>query len=69
LDEAVRDGVLDHMQAQGKNKAVGFVGPFDAVMRCGANPKMSAGVDAWCLFLCRNWHSRSVIGNHTIAWG
>lgn len=38
-DTAVRDGVLDLMKAQGAGKeckAVGFIGPFDALMRGGA---------------------------------
>ena len=35
--------MLDKMQEQGQNKAVGFIGPFDAVMRCGVSPGMAAG--------------------------
>ena len=31
MDEGTRDAVLTHMEAQGASKAVGFIGPFDAV--------------------------------------
>lgn len=44
-NQGVRDKVLDLMQAQGKNKACGFIGPFDAVMRNGANPRMADGIN------------------------
>lgn len=36
-DVARRDAVLDHMAVQGHAKAVGFIGPFDLVMRGGAS--------------------------------
>jgi len=42
LDEPIRDQVLDVMKAQGPNKACGFIGPFDAVMRCGVSDTMAA---------------------------
>eukprot|EP00929_Paragymnodinium_shiwhaense_P053523 TRINITY_DN26796_c0_g1_i1.p1 TRINITY_DN26796_c0_g1~~TRINITY_DN26796_c0_g1_i1.p1 ORF type:complete len:360 (-),score=70.06 TRINITY_DN26796_c0_g1_i1:81-1160(-) len=45
LDPKVRDPVLDLMQKQGKNKAVGFVGPFDAVVRDGPNAAMTKGMN------------------------
>ena len=45
MDEGTRDAVLTHMEAQGASKAVGFIGPFDAVLRSGATPAMSAAVD------------------------
>tara|TARA_B110000208_G_C11712675_1_gene409896 strand:- start:6 stop:1010 length:1005 start_codon:yes stop_codon:yes gene_type:complete len=45
LDATVRDAVLDHMAAQGPNKAAGFIGPFDAVMRGGATPAMADACD------------------------
>lgn len=32
-DETIRDQVLSLMEAQPKNRMVGFVGPFDAIMR------------------------------------
>lgn len=31
--------------AQGRNKACGFIGPFDAVMREGVNPRMADGIN------------------------
>ena len=43
LEESIRDAVLDVMRRQGANKACGFIGPFDAVMRCGVSPGMDAG--------------------------
>ena len=44
LDVPVRDQVLDLMAAQGKNKACGFVGPFDAILREGDIPEMEEAV-------------------------
>ena len=41
-----RDQVLDVMAAQGKNRAAGFIGPFDAVMRGGPTPEMADGINA-----------------------
>jgi len=46
LEESIRDAVLDVMRRQGANKACGFIGPFDAVMRCGVSPGMDAGINA-----------------------
>ena len=45
-DRAVRDEVLGLMQAQPRNSLVGFVGPFDAIMRSGEPAKIMADVDA-----------------------
>ena len=36
----VRDQVLDLMAQQGPNRAAGFIGPFDAVIRGGDNPQV-----------------------------
>jgi len=36
LDTQRRNAVLDHMAEQGRNTAVGFIGPFDAVVREGS---------------------------------
>ena len=44
-NQGVRDAVLDIMKAQGRNKACGFIGPFDAVVRDGVNPKMNDGIN------------------------
>eukprot|EP00439_Symbiodinium_sp_Y106_P037829 s7341_g4.t1 len=43
LNAEIRDSVLDLMCRQGR--AVGFVGPFDAVMRDGIHPSMSSGMN------------------------
>lgn len=45
LDAKMRDQVLDLMQRQGRNKGVGFVGPFDAIMRDGPTPRMDQGIN------------------------
>ena len=44
-NQGIRDAVLDIMQRQGRNKACGFIGPFDAVIRDGVNPKMNDGIN------------------------
>lgn len=44
-NQGIRDAVLDIMQKQGRNKACGFIGPFDAVIRDGVNPKMNDGIN------------------------
>jgi len=47
-----RDAVLESMAREGRNKACGFIGPFDALMRSGAGvpgveaPNVSGAVDA-----------------------
>ena len=46
LDTELRDRVLDLMAAQGRNKACGFVGPFDAILREGEIPQMEEATDA-----------------------
>lgn len=43
-DKGIRDQVFDVMQKQGPNKACGFVGPFDAVMRGGADPGINDAI-------------------------
>ncbi|CAE7826175.1 sec1 [Symbiodinium sp. CCMP2592] len=45
LNAEIRDSVLDLMCRQGPGRAVGFVGPFDAVMRDGIHPSMSSGMN------------------------
>ena len=44
--QPVPSQVLDLMAAQGKNRAVGFIGPFDAVLREGSSESMMQGIDA-----------------------
>ncbi len=46
LDVDLRDRLLDLMAAQGRNRACGFVGPFDAIMREGDLPEVEDAVDA-----------------------
>lgn len=45
LDPKIRDGVLSVMQRHGKGRTAGFIGPFDAVIRDGATPKMADGIN------------------------
>ena len=45
LDKDLRDRVLDLMAQQGKNKACGFVGPFDAILREGDIPQVNDAVN------------------------
>ncbi|MEW6750294.1 MAG: hypothetical protein AB1505_04870 [Candidatus Latescibacterota bacterium] len=45
MDRCLRDRILDLMAAQGRNKACGFVGPFDAIMREGAIPQVNEAVN------------------------
>lgn len=45
LDKQTRDAVLSVMQQQGRNRACGFIGPFDAVMRDGSNPRLNDAVN------------------------
>ena len=46
IDIETRDRVLDLMAAQGHNKACGFVGPFDAILREGDLPEVNDAVNA-----------------------
>jgi 2-keto-3-deoxy-L-rhamnonate aldolase RhmA len=64
MDTELRDRVLDLMAAQGRNKACGFVGPFDAILREGDVPEMARAVNA--LFgaaASRGIHTGRVIGS------
>lgn len=45
LDKTIRDQVLTIMEEQGPNKAAGFVGPFDAVMRNGPSEELESAID------------------------
>ena len=64
IDVDLRDRVLDLMSAQGKNKACGFVGPFDAILREGEIPQMEDATNA--LFRAaaeRGIHTGRVVGS------
>ena len=64
LDIELRDRVLDLMAAQGRNKACGFVGPFDAILREGSIPQIEPATDA--LFRAaaeRGVHMGRVVGS------
>ena len=64
MDTGLRDRVLDLMAEQGRNKACGFVGPFDAILREGDLPEMARAVNA--LFgaaSSRGIHTGRVIGS------
>jgi len=45
FNKDVRDGVLELMSAQGKNRACGFVGPFDAILREGDLPEIESVIN------------------------
>ena len=45
MDRSLRDRVLDLMVEQGRNKACGFVGPFDAILREGEIPEINDAVN------------------------
>jgi len=45
LDKEIRNQVLDLMKKQGRNKGVGMVGPFDAIIRNGPNQAMAEGIN------------------------
>ena len=45
LNTELRDRILDLMAAQGPNKACGFVGPFDAILREGQIARMGQAVN------------------------
>ena len=64
LDRALRDKVLDLMQAQGRNKACGFVGPFDAILREGEIPEMEeATAELFGAAAERGIHMGRVVGS------
>lgn len=64
LDKKLRDRVLDLMQAQGTNRACGFVGPFDAILRQGEIPEIEAAVnDLFKAAASRGIHMGRVVGS------
>ena len=64
IDKKVRDQVLDLMEAQGRNKACGFVGPFDAILRQGELPEVEDAVaDLFKAAAKRGIHTGRVVGS------
>ena len=64
LDTGVRDRLLDLMAAQGRNKACGFVGPFDAILREGDLPEISRAVnELFAAAAHRGVHTGRVVGS------
>ena len=64
LNEKLRNQVLDLMAEQGANKACGFVGPFDAILREGAIPEMQdATNDLFRAAAERGIHTGRVVGS------
>ena len=64
MDTDLRDRVLDLMAAQGKNKACGFVGPFDAILREGEIPAVDDAVnDLFKAAAQRGIHTGRVVGS------
>lgn len=64
LDTEQRDRVLDLMAGQGRNKACGFVGPFDAILREGEVPAMGRAVnDLFVAAASRGVHMGRVVGS------
>ncbi|MFH1571039.1 MAG: hypothetical protein ABIL09_23805, partial [Gemmatimonadota bacterium] len=64
VDKKIRDRVLEIMEAQGPNKACGFVGPFDAILRAGQVPEMENAVnDLFRAAARRGVHMGRVVGS------
>lgn len=64
LDKKLRDTVLDRMAEQGRNKACGFVGPFDAILREGETPGMNEAInDLIAAGVHRGIHMGRVVGS------
>ncbi len=55
-DTSVRDRVLDIMASRGRNRACGFVGPFDALMRSGNHDAADAVASLIHAAAVRNIH-------------
>jgi len=64
MDKNLRDRVLDLMAEQGRNKACGFVGPFDAILREGDIPAVDDAVnDLFRAAARRGIHTGRVVGS------
>jgi 2-keto-3-deoxy-L-rhamnonate aldolase RhmA len=64
INTKIRDQVLDLMAEQGANKACGFVGPFDAILREGVIPEMEdATNDLFRRAAERGVHTGRVVGS------
>lgn len=63
LDTGLRDDILDLMAEQGPNKAVAFVGPFDATMRSGCGDTIqNSMLSLFRAAADKGVHSSAVIG-------
>lgn len=68
LEKESRDQVLDLMQKQGRNKGVGFVGPFDAIIRNGPTQAMAQGInDLFAAAAQRDVAFGRVVGSGTLS--
>lgn len=68
LDTGVRDRVLELMNERGKNRACGFVGPFDVILREGDLPEMEEAIAG--LFRAasrREVHVGRVVGSGSLS--
>ena len=64
IDINIRDRVLDLMEAQGRNKACAFIGPFDAILRQGELPEVEDAVaDLFKAAARRGIHTGRVVGS------
>ena len=64
IDTSMRDRILDLMASQGRNRACGFVGPFDAILREGELPEVEDAVsDLFKAAAQRGLHMGRVVGS------
>lgn len=67
IDENQRNKALDIMQEQGPNKACGFVGPFDLILREGELPNVEKAVENLFIEAAkRKIHMGRVVGSGSI---
>jgi len=67
LNLELRNQILDLMQAQGKNKTCGFVGPFDLVLREGNIPNLEESIyDLFKTAAKREIHMGRVVGSGSL---
>ncbi|MBN1834391.1 MAG: hypothetical protein JW820_01005 [Spirochaetales bacterium] len=68
MDTDLRDRVLDLMVGHGPNRACGFVGPFDAVLREGDLPEVNQAInDLFRAAARRGIHMGRVVGSGAMA--
>lgn len=64
INETIRNGALDIMQRQGKNKTCGFIGPFDLILREGELPEVEKAVEELIMEAAkRDIHMGRVVGS------